>query len=75
MTTSNQAIAAALSNWRDLNKILKTLTEEQVKHALDLECMSPIPRKQVVQRLHERYSTMRSLREREELMHTIFGEH
>jgi hypothetical protein len=71
MTT---AISAALSNWRELNKLLKTLTEEEVKHALDLECMSPVPRKQVVQRLHERWTTMRSLRERAELMTTIFGE-
>jgi hypothetical protein len=72
MTSS--PISAALSNWRELNKLLKTLTEEEVKHALDLECMSPVPRKQVVQRLHERWTTMRSLRERGELMTTIFGE-
>lgn len=74
MTTSSQQIAAALATWRSLNAILKDLDEEQVKHALDLECMSPVPRKKVVQRLHERYSMLRTTRERAELMVTIFGE-
>lgn len=68
MMQENEMIYAALRNWRDLNAILKDLREDQVKHALDLEIASPVPRKKVIERLHERYNTLRVKRERKELM-------
>lgn len=64
----NEIIRAALNNWRDLNTYLKNMREDQVKHALDLETASPVPRKKVVERLHERYNTLRVKRERKELL-------
>ena len=66
--SENEIIRAALNNWRDLNTYLKNMREDQVKHALDLEITSPIPRKKVVEPLHERYNTLRVKRERKELL-------
>lgn len=66
--SDNEVIRSALNSWRDLNAILKDLCEDQVKQALDYEIVSPVPRRQVIERLHERYNTLRVKRERKELM-------
>lgn len=66
--SDNEVIRSALNSWRDLNVILKDLREDQVKQALDYEIASPVPRRQVIERLHERYNTLRVKRERKELM-------
>lgn len=66
--SDNEVIRSALHSWRDLNAILKDLREDQVKQALDYEIVSPVPRRQVIERLHERYNTLRVKRERKELM-------
>lgn len=66
--SDNEMIRSALNSWRDLNAILKDLREDQVKQALDYEIASPVPRRHVIVRLHERYNTLRVKRERKELM-------
>lgn len=66
--SDNEMIRSALNSWRDLNAILKNLREDQVRQALDYEIASPVPRSQVIERLHERYNTLRVKRERKELM-------
>ena len=54
-------------NWRDLNKYLKAMKEEDIWLMLEEErrCAR---RRTVLQRLHQRYSAMRTAREREELL-------
>ena len=54
-------------NWRTLNKNLKNMREEDIWLMLEEErrCAR---RRTVLQRLHQRYSAMRTAREREELL-------
>ncbi len=58
-----------LKNWHTLNSLLTQLREDQVKELLDYE-FDHQRRKMMLLRLHQRYSTLRNLRERKEL----FGE-
>jgi hypothetical protein len=53
-------------NWRELNEALPLLTEEQVKEMLEVEKAGP-RRPTSLLRLHQRYTTLRTAREREEL--------
>lgn len=54
-------------NWRELNKNLSALSEDQVKALLDAE-VAGAKRVTMIERLHQRYSAMRASRERIELL-------
>ena len=54
-------------SWRALNNQLSMMSEEEVLSLLDLEKVSE-KRASVLQRLHQRYNTLRVSRERIELM-------
>ena len=49
--------------WRSLNDALATMTEAQVKALLDEELLNQ-RRIKVMERLHQRYNTLRVARER-----------
>lgn len=49
--------------WRSLNDALATLTEAQVKELLEQE-LTDLRRVKVMERLHQRYNTLRVARER-----------
>lgn len=57
----------ALVSWFKLNKALPELREDQVKSLLDYE-VSNGKRKDVILRLHQRFTTLRMNRERAELL-------
>ena len=63
----NDNITKLLTNWTKFNEVLNTLTEAEAKEALIIE-MRNDNRKSFVERLHQRYNTLRTMREREELM-------
>ena len=54
-------------NWRSMIAVLSDLTEEQLKDALDAE-LKTHKRPAIARRLHQRYSAMRTARERVELL-------
>lgn len=56
-----------LENWATLNDNIKKLTEQQVKDLLDVERKGE-KRTQFLLRLYGRYNTLRTVRERKELM-------
>ena len=53
--------------WRKLNEVLASLPEADVKALLDTE-MTGARRVKVIERLHQRYNTLRVARERAELL-------
>ena len=53
--------------WRSLNDVLASLPELDVKVLLDAE-MGGARRVKVIERLHQRYNTLRVARERAELL-------
>lgn len=53
--------------WRKLNEVLALLPETDVKALLDTEMVGP-RRVKVIERLHQRYNTLRVARERAELL-------
>ena len=57
-------------DWRSLIATLATLTEEQVKALLDEE-LAKHKRPVFARRLHQRYASLRTAREREEIMKEI----
>ena len=63
----NEVLVAALKDWRSLNKILPGLREDQVRELLDMEIVGE-RRVTVIERLHQRYNTLRVNRERVELL-------
>lgn len=54
-------------NWRALNKHLSGMDEDAVKAMLDEE-MATRKRVNIVERLHQRYNSLRGTRERLELL-------
>jgi hypothetical protein len=54
-------------NWRSMIAVLSDLTEEQLKAALDAE-LKTHKRPALARRLHQRYSALRTARERDELL-------
>ncbi len=58
--------------WRELNHVLATLDENTVLAMLDHERVHD-KRVVVIQRLHQRYNTLRVSRERIELMNEVAG--
>lgn len=59
-------------NWRKLNKDLGLLTEEQVLALLNEE-RAGARRVSILERLHQRYTTLRATRERRELLRDARG--
>ena len=59
-------------NWHDLNVLLTMRDERQVKAMLDEE-VSVHKRPTYLVRIHQRYSTLRAQRERQELLEKING--
>jgi len=55
------------TSWRELNNILATKTEAEVLDMLNAERAGP-RRLTVLERLHQRYNTLRVARERLELL-------
>ncbi len=53
--------------WRKLNEVLASLPETDVKALLDSE-MAGARRVKVIERLHQRYNTLRVARERAALL-------
>ena len=53
--------------WRSLNDVLASLPEPDVKALLDAE-MAGARRVKIIERLHQRYNTLRVARERAELL-------
>ncbi len=60
------------SAWHDLNVLLSMRSERQVKAMLDEE-VSVHKRPTYLVRIHQRYSTLRAQRERQELLERIKG--
>jgi hypothetical protein len=56
-----------LHTWRSLNKELALLSEQQVLDLLTKE-REGSKRLSVLERLHQRYTTLRAVRERQELL-------
>ena len=63
----NDHLIEALKNWAKLNEVLPSFNEVEVKELLDYE-LSHENRKTHVERLHQRYNTLRVARERGELL-------
>ena len=53
--------------WRQLNKVMKDPTEEQVYQLLEQE-RKGLRRIAMLERLHQRFNTLRSTRERLEIL-------
>jgi len=54
-------------NWRSMIAVLSDLTESELKDALDAE-LKTHKRPAIARRLHQRYSALRTARERDELL-------
>lgn len=54
-------------DWRGLAATLNTMSEDEVKRLLDDE-MARLRRPSIAKRLHQRYSMLRTARERADLM-------
>ena len=54
-------------NWRSMIAVLSGLTEDELKKALDVE-LKTHKRPAFAKRLHQRYSALRTARERFEIM-------
>ena len=60
-------VTAAMDNWAMLNKIISSLTEEQLVEMLENEKQQR-KRMMYLERIHQRYTIVRAAREREELL-------
>lgn len=56
--------------WRELNKYLRQMTEQEVLLMLNEEKAGQ-RRRTVLERLHQRYNTLRVMRERVELFYEV----
>lgn len=54
-------------NWRSMTAVLPDLTEDELKAALDAE-LKTHKRPAIARRLHQRYSALRTARERVEII-------
>ena len=63
----NEVLIAALHDWRTLNEKLHAFREDQVNEMLQHERQHK-KRVVVLERLHQRYNSLRITRERHELM-------
>lgn len=55
-----------LKSWKSLNEFLTEMREDQVKEMLEVELKTKC-REDIVERLHQRYTKLRTARERLEL--------
>ena len=62
-----EEMTEALKNWRVFNTLLSHIPEKEVKEMLVYEIKHK-KRKSFISRLHQRYNTLKTMREREELM-------
>jgi hypothetical protein len=67
MTTMHDTV---LKSWKTLNELLPELREDQVRDLLNWELENG-KRPDIVTRLHQRFSKLVGIREREELMARI----
>lgn len=58
---------SVLGSWQTINKALSTMSETDCKNALNRELVGN-RRKDVATRIHQRYTVLRSQRERTELL-------
>lgn len=56
-----------LASWESMNESLTTLTEDQLKLLINYE-RSTRDRRNLIERMHQRYGKLRTARERIELM-------
>lgn len=56
-----------MHTWRSLNRVLTTLTEQELKVLLDEEIVGE-RRMKIMERLHQRYNILRVARERKEIL-------
>lgn len=66
-TAPHSAYALALNDWRTLNNVLYEFREDQVLEMLEIEKVMK-RRRNVLERLHARYNSLRVARERIELL-------
>jgi hypothetical protein len=59
-----------LKSWVIMNGSLMDLTEDQILELIEYE-KANLKRKSLIKRMHERYSMLRSIRERAKLMEDI----
>jgi len=57
-----------VTEWTDLVERLPSMTEAELKAAIDAEAKRPEPRASHLTRLHMRFSKVRAARERRELL-------
>ncbi len=57
-----------MTEWTDLVERLPSMTEAELKAAIDAEAKRPEPRASHLTRLHMRFSKVRAARERRELL-------
>jgi len=67
---TNDELDNVLKSWASMNKALSMLTENDLKTAINRE-ITGNRRKDVAIRLHQRYTIIRSKRERTELIDAI----
>jgi len=60
-------------NWHDLNVVLAMRSEAQVKAMLDEE-VEVYKRPTYAVRIHQRYTTLRAVRERKEILAALSGD-
>ena len=57
----------SLNSWRDLNKMIGTLSEGQLMDMIKYEAQSSEPRRNLLLRMHQKLTILRMKRERKEL--------
>lgn len=63
----NAMIEVAMADWANMNTMLSSFTEEEIKSMLDGEVAGK-KRRLFIERLHQRYCKLRMIRERKELL-------
>lgn len=58
-------------SWRDINRELKQYSESELTELINTEIRT-LKRVTVVERLHQRYCSVRTTRERKELMDRLY---
>jgi hypothetical protein len=58
-------------NWQELNVAIRDMSEQELKYLIAQERRQKVPRKTFLVRLHQRYSMLRDLRERAELLEGV----
>jgi hypothetical protein len=58
-------------NWQELNVVIRDMSEQELKYLIAQERRQKVPRKTFLIRMHQRYSMLRDLRERAELLEGV----